>query len=187
MEQILKGVGYIHGSGHKILDLTPSDIFFWRLPDHYIVKIMCLGEANHEAFRRVTLHPDGTNGYHAPEVEWEKDYGETTFSADVFSLGMIFWEILTSCQPSQKKIKDTETNHLIKPIDLAADHIKDAHTQEWIHANQDAFDQIIRKELKMPQNLFEDFLLNMLRFDPKKRIPQVIDKDILKSLSAILK
>jgi hypothetical protein len=57
-------------------------------------------------------------------VEWREDYGTVTLSCDVFSVGIVFWEILTGSYPSEAHVRDTQTNQKIKPTDLASTHTK---------------------------------------------------------------
>lgn len=90
--QILSALAYAHR--HKVLhrDIKPENVILFedktaRLTDFGIAKIaertMVKGEGT------------GTIGYMAPE----QAYGVTTFASDVFSLGILFYELLTGKLP----------------------------------------------------------------------------------------
>lgn len=187
MAQTLEGVGYLHGHGYGHRDLKASNIVYFRTARGYHLKITDTGSAKFMVERNSSAALVGTRGYNAPEIEFREDYGTVTLSCDVFSLGIIFWEILTGSYPSEAHVRDTQTNLKIKPTDLASTHTKDPLTNRWSHPGQPDFDGIIRFTLgkQAYSKPFEAFVLNMLRFDPEARIPQAIGHDILIRLAAI--
>lgn len=187
MAQILEGVGYLHGHGYAHRDLKASNIVYFRTARGYHLKITDFGSAKFMVERRSSATLVGTRGYNAPEVEWREDYGCITLSCDVFSVGIVFWEILTGSYPSEAHVRDTQTNQKIKPTDLASTHTKDPLTNRWSHPGQADFDGILRFTLQKQaySKPFEAFVLNMVRFDPEARIPQAIGHDILIRLAAI--
>jgi hypothetical protein len=187
MAQIIEGVGYVHGHGQRILDLTPHDIVYHRTASGYHLKIARAAWAQFTALRSESARLLGTRGYHAPEVEWNPEYGKPTLAADVFSVGMIFWEILTGNYPSEENLTDPVTNDRYKLTSLFIDHIKDPQTNWWVHPGQSDFDRAIsdRLQLRAYARPFETFLLNMLQGDPEWRIPQEIGDDFLERLAEI--
>jgi hypothetical protein len=187
MKQILEGVSYMHGHGRSLLDLTPHDIVYHRTASGYHLKIARAAWAHLTAFRSSSASLLGTRGYHAPEVEWKEDYGSAGLSADVFSVGIIFWEILTGVYPSEPHTRDTETNKKIKPTDIFITRTKNPLTNRWEHPRQADFDGIVKFTLQRApySEPFQDFVLKMLRGDPEARIPQVIGHALLNTLAAI--
>lgn len=90
--QMLSALAYAHR--HKILhrDIKPENIILFedgtaRLTDFGIAKIV----------ERTIVRGEGTGtiGYMAPE----QAYGQTTYASDTFSLGILFYELLTGKLP----------------------------------------------------------------------------------------
>jgi serine/threonine protein kinase len=191
MAQIIKGVGYMHGHARSILDLTSSDIVYMRTGTDYHLKIVRAAWAHLTAFRSENASLTGTRGYHAPEVEWKDDYcidgDDITYSADVFSVGLIFWEILTGIKPGETRFRDKLTNMQMKVTDLLNNGFKDPVTKLWSHPRRDDFEFIIKTTLQKQgySRRYENFIVNMLQGDPNKRIPQAFGSDTLVRLNAI--
>ena len=93
MEQILDGLAFAHSKGLVHRDLKPGNIHL--LPNGQ-VKIMDFGLARHEEDAAATGAVMGTPYYMAPETA----QGEaTTTRSDVFSLGVLFYELLSGKRP----------------------------------------------------------------------------------------
>ncbi|OXA53431.1 Serine/threonine-protein kinase PDIK1L [Folsomia candida] len=106
---ILNGLNYLHGQHVLHRDLKPENIFFsvsspeeWLLP----VKIADFGlsrdleeESPSKDGVADNLSCVGTASYMAPEVT----SGNYTFQADLFSLGLIIWEIFQPIVENERK------------------------------------------------------------------------------------
>jgi serine/threonine protein kinase len=110
---VAKGVAFMHSRRFFHRDLSPNNILL-RQSD-WSVKILDFGESTWQqkeersAAHRSTGQPDiGTAVYKAPE-RWRGD--ELTAASDVFSFGIMAWEILTRQQAWQKP------EHREKPLD----------------------------------------------------------------------
>jgi serine/threonine protein kinase len=89
--QVLRAVAELHHRGLVHRDLKPSNILLDR---HNIVKLVDFGIA-HPA-DSVPRRLEGTPGYIAPE---QLDVPHPSAAADVFSLGVILFELLTGQRP----------------------------------------------------------------------------------------
>lgn len=97
-QQIVKGVKFIHSTGICHRDLKPENIIVDKKED--IVKIsdfgcsrVCVKKGTSLMLKTIC----GTEHYLAPEVCGGKDYDG--FKADVWSLGVILYEMFTGCHP----------------------------------------------------------------------------------------
>lgn len=91
MEQMLEAVAHAHANDVVHCDLKPENFILFdgnrvRLADFGVSRI---------AARTVKGSGSGTLGYIAPE----QAMGQTSFRGDVFSLGLIFWSMLTGELP----------------------------------------------------------------------------------------
>ena len=118
-EQIACGLVYIHGEGKAHLDLKPENVLVAKEGGRYVSKLADFGMAytdDEEAAATpnddgaihsssgsakrtaATSSPDkivpyGTWEYMAPEG-WKRTYGMPSFESDIFSLGMMLWEMV---------------------------------------------------------------------------------------------
>ncbi|WP_168413117.1 protein kinase domain-containing protein [Bacillus salacetis] len=103
IEQIIKGVIYAHEKGIIHRDLKPENILYDK--QKKLVKIIDFGLAKiKEAIPRPhTVYQWGTKGYFAPERYEGLDQIGITFDTeektDYYSLGVIFFELLTGLKP----------------------------------------------------------------------------------------
>lgn len=102
--QIARGLSDLHRASIVHRDLKPGNIFLIRTKDHpWLVKLIDLGIAHDDtvskdsSFRTQTGASMGTPGYMA--VEQFIDAGNVTFSADLYALAIILWEMLTGTLP----------------------------------------------------------------------------------------
>jgi serine/threonine-protein kinase len=92
LDHVLQGLAYAHSQGVLHRDVKPDNILVWRdgrvkLTDFGISKII----EKPIIYTTVT----GTPSYRAPE----QAYGRPTFASDVFSLALMFYEMVTRVLP----------------------------------------------------------------------------------------
>ena len=87
-------------------DIKPDNILIYQIEDqsHYEVRIADLGLAVFSPKDQLHYMKCGSPGYIAPEVLKRKGY---SYKADVFSLGSVFFNLLTSCFLFQGKSKSS--------------------------------------------------------------------------------
>ena len=183
ISQLVEGIAYLHGYNWAHRDLTPRNIFYMRSLRGFHIKIGDYAIGSLFACRQTS----GTRGHSAPEIEWPADYGDSTLACDVFSVGMISWELLTGIDPSLPHLRDSTTGQLVKATDLMAHHMRDPITKKMLHSSQNDFDMVIRFSLQERAHArpFENFLLHMLRFDSGSRYPGAFSADTNNRLWAL--
>ena len=112
--QICSGLASAHGSGVIHRDLKPGNIMLCRTPNEGLrVVIMDFGLAGTLA---VDSPEGGTPGYMAPELSNGK---KASRASDMYSLGVILYEIVTGRFPIQEKASDPEKpGHFAAPSTL---------------------------------------------------------------------
>jgi len=99
---ILRGLAHMHSKRVIHRDLRPANLFLVREDGRELVKILDFGAAKRLELERdsgpVTLSGlmSGTPAYMAPEQVISADVDERT---DLYSVGIIFYELLTGSQP----------------------------------------------------------------------------------------
>jgi serine/threonine protein kinase len=91
---IAHGMQYIHSQGVIHRDLKPENV----LIDDTHLKIADFGIACEEAYCDLLADDPGTYRWMAPEMIKRKSYGR---KVDVYSFGLILWEMLTGTIPYQ--------------------------------------------------------------------------------------
>ena len=104
-KQILKGLQLMHDNGYCHLDISCENILYDKNTDS--IKICDFGLARkmipNEAFPVERGQKRGKRGYMAIEIlEYQSYYG---YSADVFSLGVVFWIMFTGLPPFEEANK----------------------------------------------------------------------------------
>ena len=185
--QLTEGLSHLHGHNLMHCDLNHRTVVFQSTPFGYRLKILDSPWAHHIIRRHYDATLKGPRGFVAPEIEWKKDYGGVALTCDVYSLGLIFWMILTGNDPEEADIRDNQTGTKIKITHLAADHSRDALTKKLHHKGQHDFDSIIRFTLqsKPYARPFENMIACMVQFDPGARFPQAISQDTVNRINAI--
>lgn len=90
---IARGMEYIHSQGVIHRDLKPENIL---IDKEFHMKIADFGIACEESYCDVLADDPGTYRWMAPEMIKRKSYGR---KVDVYSFGLILWEMLTSTIP----------------------------------------------------------------------------------------
>jgi len=96
---VAKGLEYLHSHNPKIIhrDLKPANCL---VDKNWAVKISDFGLSTIKSRVEYTMTSVGTPTYMAPEVILKSRYSE---SADIYSLGILFYEIFSTSQPYQDK------------------------------------------------------------------------------------
>ncbi|KAG2486655.1 hypothetical protein HYH03_014711 [Edaphochlamys debaryana] len=100
--QVARALEYLHPTVlHR--DLKPANVLLAQpLSDRPVVKVTDFGLSRLRSTVLVTANPDaGTPGYMAPECYDVRSHqaGVITHKADVFSLGVLLWELLAGRRP----------------------------------------------------------------------------------------
>jgi hypothetical protein len=101
LSQICEGLGVAHAQGVVHRDIKPDNIF---VTTRDIVKIMDFGLAKKQGDNQdvtVTGFIAGSPGYMAPEQI--TDFGSATQAADLYSLGVLAYELVTGRKPFRHK------------------------------------------------------------------------------------
>ena len=107
--QLCKGLAYAHKNGVIHRDIKPSNII---IDQHANVKILDFGIALADDEKRAAqTSVMGTQGYVAPEQE--DDYSKATFASDIYSVGILFYDLFGKPESKQNK---TQTERLGKDI-----------------------------------------------------------------------
>jgi serine/threonine protein kinase len=96
-EQIVTGLEYIHGQKKCHLDLKPENIMLSKDGGtDWVCKIGDFGmeyKKDDDGGRLDKIVPYGTWEYMPPE-SWKRKYGEPGFASDIFSFGLMLWEMI---------------------------------------------------------------------------------------------
>jgi len=87
---------YIHSQGVIHRDLKPENILF---DQDFCVKIADFGIACEEAYCDVLADDPGTLRWMAPEMIKEKGHKHYGRKVDVYSFGLLLWEMVTGTIP----------------------------------------------------------------------------------------
>ncbi|XP_078484327.1 uncharacterized protein LOC100184126 [Ciona intestinalis] len=117
--EAVQGIKYLHGLNVSHMDIKPGNFLFKQhTPETgmccYVLKIIDFGLSKQlDSDRTATVSHDvvGTRSYMAPE-QFEEDF-EPTLKADVFSLGLLFYYVLTKGKHPFGK-DETEIAYTIK-------------------------------------------------------------------------
>lgn len=96
MEQILLALDFFEQKKIVHRDIKPDNILIKSIEDstEYEVRVADLGLAVFLQNNKLLTHKCGTPGYVAPEVFSFEGYN---YKADIFSLGSVFFNLLTGC------------------------------------------------------------------------------------------
>ncbi|MCQ2772289.1 MAG: serine/threonine protein kinase [Bacilli bacterium] len=143
MVQLCLGLQYVHDHGIIHRDIKPDNLFY--LPDGSI-KISDFGISSHIGEKATSDSIPGTIYYTAPEILRGNN---PCIQSDIFSMGVLFFEILTGAVPFDgKETKDIVTSIVKKNTPLASDIYQTIPK---------ALDRIIVKALrKRPEERFQN-------------------------------
>jgi PAS domain-containing protein len=127
MLQIAEALHYIHGRQVVHCDIKPENILLCRLPSterrRHIVKLLDFGLARSGAPSVRTTHSiEGTPAYLAPERIRSQ---APQPSMDIYSLGVLGYELLTGKLPFDGDMFEMMTAHCSKPPPPLSTHIPD--------------------------------------------------------------
>ncbi len=116
LSQITCGLVFLHRNGYMHRDLKGDNILVRKEGTSLVAKISDLG-----AGRNHTFHEEkhgvlcGTKGWIAPEVFQNEPH---SFASDIFSLGVVFWEIATRGRRPVEGLKRTmhDKTHYLEKI-----------------------------------------------------------------------
>jgi len=125
--QILDALSCIHR--HNIIhrDIKPSNILIQTLPDNRLqAKLMDFGIARSDTDEQLALTQltslngggPGTPAYMAPERIDSQTYGKMCAATDIYSVGVILYELLSDNPPFNGTITEIFTGHLTKAPDF---------------------------------------------------------------------
>lgn len=114
IQQVAKGLDHIHDQDIVHRDLKPANIFFDEDDQVLIGDFGIAKEIDNIKSKTLVGLPIGTAAYMSPE-QWigSKDINKRS---DIYSLGIILFELLTGKQPFQGSIETIREQHLKKPV-----------------------------------------------------------------------
>jgi serine/threonine-protein kinase len=123
--QLLEGVAFAHHCGLVHRDIKPSNVLLSPLEGgRELVKILDFGfakfvegESEHGTITRSAIG-FGTPAYIPPE---QATGGTTDARTDVYSLGVVLFELLTGKQPFEGEMAELIHKHLVEPVPRIAD------------------------------------------------------------------
>ncbi|XP_044585371.1 inhibitor of nuclear factor kappa-B kinase subunit alpha-like isoform X2 [Cotesia glomerata] len=180
MHDISSAVEYLHQEKTTHRDLKPDNIVLQQIGSNVIYKLIDLGYAKELSDASIAASVVGTLNYLAPELLWKESY---SCSVDYWSLGILFYEIITGTRPFLPHMQITTTwMDLIRKKnykDISARTIND----------QIVFSQDIDEPCTIPKciknDLAEWFRL-VLQWDPRRRGKIKEDLVVFSKLKEIL-
>src|SRR5215472_8878685 len=106
VSQVLRAVGYAHKNGIIHRDLKPDNIILVREKDSLVVKVLDFGIAKMVGGENLTMTGEGfgTPSYMSPERILGRS--ELDLRTDIYSVGIILYEMLTGSVPFQTSSTD---------------------------------------------------------------------------------
>jgi serine/threonine-protein kinase len=159
--QICRGLGKAHEAGIIHRDIKPSNLIID--PDGQM-KILDFGLAAFQGMHDLTRSGSalGTIGYMSPEQARGE---ESDQRSDIFSLGIVLYEMLTGRSPFKKENEAATINAILNEIpDPAA-----RYTSDLPEGLQPIIDKSLEKNIEMRYQHVDDFLADL------KRVKRTID------------
>lgn len=125
--QILTGLQAIHQKNILHRDIKPANVMVSNLHSgHPVVKLMDFGiahaESEEDVLTRLTVVDSGGPGtptYMAPERIDPQTFGEIGVAADLYSVGVILFQMLSDGPPFRGTVTEILMGHLTKSIDFS--------------------------------------------------------------------
>ncbi len=121
VDRILVALVCIHGHGIIHRDIKTSNLMV-RIGDETMVKLMDFGiacEEESEPLTRLDSQGPGTPAYMAPERIDPQKFGQDGPATDLYSVGVILYEMLAGHPPFQGSISEIFHGHLARQPDLS--------------------------------------------------------------------
>ncbi|XP_076296030.1 inhibitor of nuclear factor kappa B kinase subunit beta [Lasioglossum baleicum] len=106
MKSISSAVEFLHSNSITHRDLKPENIVLQDDNDEISYKLIDLGYAKELGEASSSASLVGTLNYVAPELLWKKKY---SCSVDYWSLGILFYELISGTRPFLPRMQDTMT------------------------------------------------------------------------------
>jgi tetratricopeptide (TPR) repeat protein len=155
MMQITAAISYIHSKSIIHRDLKTANIILIEKSDNpYFVKLLDFGIAKTEGSTTITINGGflGTPSYMSPEQILTPS--EITMKSDVFSLGLLFYEMLTGINPFTGSTHQESISNILEKIPPEPKRI---HPDISDELNQLIMDMLDKDFLKRPE--LEDILV----------------------------
>ncbi len=176
--QVLEAFQYAHEQGVIHRDIKPSNILIGKDKDHYFVKVLDFGIARilagdgtrDEKQKELTMTGTtlGTVAYMSPEQIKAKTSADIDHRSDIYSLGIVFFEMLTG-QPMYDRSELSEFDLLLK--------IAMEPPPSLLSVNSNLppeLDAILQKALaKSPKDRYQsclDFAADLMKFSSQHKI-----------------
>lgn len=115
---LIEGLKYLHNNKIMHRDVKPENIMFSGVQFRLPVKLgdfgLCRNFPSEEMQSGSLTAQVGVRRYMAPEILWGIDY---SFKADIYSLGLVLWEIAQFVKPNQgwfNRLVDNAEDDLVK-------------------------------------------------------------------------
>ena len=138
---ILKGMAHLHAQGYVHCDIKPANILVTHggANSNRCFKLADLGSAATLKEAQSGRYGIGSPAYCAPE----RLYNQFGFASDIYSVGIVAFELLTGHLPFMGEVDEVYRAHLTRPMPLG--EIKDSSWREWLE----------QATHKVPRNRFQ--------------------------------
>ncbi len=125
---ILRGLVHLHTLGYLHCDIKPANVLVagGGMDDERCFKLADLGSAATLKEAQSGRHGIGSPAYCAPE----RLYNQFGYASDVYSVGIVAFELLTGHLPFMGEVDEVYRAHLTRSMPL--NEIKDPLWQEWL-------------------------------------------------------